>query len=237
MLPIVLDNVCTADGGATKWQAIYTILEDEEPEVVEVKATVDDATPSNLQFKDIACSFLHRIAARATLLPYTYMIRWVLDNSKIKDRQLRTAKNEILGSFRAEDLKAMYKLPDQQDIYDNRFVEKFAKNNEDPFKTIQGWRKLDNKFKHEKSGMYPIASLANPYNFSAATLCRFYGLPDNTKFSINWLPLIDSYVNSHIMNWATILSKNIAKVINEYRQERASSSKPIPHFFHECICF
>ena len=44
----VSDMVFTTDGGVTKWQAIYTILEDEEPEVVEVKATADDARPSNL---------------------------------------------------------------------------------------------------------------------------------------------------------------------------------------------
>ena len=86
MAPIVSDTVCTVDGGDTKWQVIYTILEDKEPKVVEVMATADDATPSNLQFKDIACSFLHRIATRATLLPYTNMIRWVLDKSVIKDR-------------------------------------------------------------------------------------------------------------------------------------------------------
>ena len=53
MSPIVSDTVYTADGGATKWQVIYTILEDEEPEIVEVTVTADDATPSNLQFKDI----------------------------------------------------------------------------------------------------------------------------------------------------------------------------------------
>ena len=89
---------------------------------------------------------------------------------KIEGRQFRTIKNEILGSFRAEDLKVMYKLPDQQDIYDNKFVEKIPKSNEEPFKMIQGWRKMDNKFKHDKSGMYPIASLEKPYNFAASIL-------------------------------------------------------------------
>ena len=72
--PIVSDTVCTVDGGATKWKFIYTILEDKEPKVMEVTMIADDATPSNLQFKDIACSFLHRIVARATLLQYTDMI-------------------------------------------------------------------------------------------------------------------------------------------------------------------
>ena len=133
-------------------------------------------------------------------------------------KQLRTFKNEILGSFRAEHLKIIYKLPNPQDIYNSQFIANFSKKNKDPFKEIQGWRKLDNKFKYEKTRVYPIASLANLYNFAAAMLCRLYDLVDNTKFSINWLPLIDSCVNSHIMNWATILSENLVKAINEYRQ-------------------
>ena len=45
MSSIVSDIVCIVDGGATKWQAIYIILEDEEPEVVEVKETANDQGP------------------------------------------------------------------------------------------------------------------------------------------------------------------------------------------------
>jgi len=81
---------------------------------------------------------------------------------------------------------------------------------------IHEWRRRDNKFKQDKEGMYPIASFTNPYNFAASMLCRLYGLSDNSKFSINWVPLIEACVNSHIMNWATILSKNFAKTIFEY---------------------
>lgn len=44
---------------------------------------------------------------------------------------------ELIGSFRAEDLKAMYHIPDLQEIYDNTFVDNFAKNNPYPFKLIQ----------------------------------------------------------------------------------------------------
>jgi len=79
------------------------------------------------------------------------------------------------------------------------------------------WRRRDNKFKQDKVGMYPISSLANPYNFAAYMLCRSYGLPDNSKFSINWILLIEPCVNSHIMNWTTILSGNLVKAITEYR--------------------
>ena len=62
-------------------------------------------------------------------------------------------------------------------------------------------------------------------------LCRLDGLPNNTKFSIEWVPLIDAYVNSHIMNWATILSDNLATTIFEYRQKRSTSTENLPPFY------
>ena len=79
--------------------------------------------------------------------------------------------------------------------------------------------------------MYAIISLANPYNYATTMLCRLYGLPNNTKFSIEWIPLIDSYVNSHIMNWPSILSDNLATTITEYRQKKASFSDNLPSFY------
>jgi len=118
----------------------------------------------------------------------------------------------------------------------------FTKKNPDLFKLIQGWRVLDNIFKFGKSSMYVIASLENPYNYAAAMLCRLYGLPNNSKISIEWVPLIDVCVNSHIMNWATILSNNLSTIITEYRQKRASSQENLPPFYFcayimDTICF
>ena len=123
---------------------------------------------------------------------------------------------ELIGSFRAKDLKAIYHIPNLQEIYDNAFVANFTENNPDPFKLIQTCRILDNKFKYDKLGMYAITSLANPYNYAATMLYRLYGLPNNTKFSIEWIPLIDACVNSYIMNWPSILSNNLATTITEY---------------------
>jgi len=65
--------------------------------------------------------------------------------------------------------------------------------------------------------MYAIASLANPYNYATIMLCRLYGLPNNTKFSIEWIPLIDAFFNSHIMIWHSILSNKLSTTITEYR--------------------
>lgn len=187
MSPIFSDMVCSADGGETTWEIIYNRLEDECPKVNNVKATANSIKPSGFQFKDDTCSFLHIIGAREKILPYTDMVRWVVENLTIKDRKFRNSRMEHMGSFKAEDLKKMYHIPDPRDIYENSYLANFAKKNKEPFKIIQGWRVLENKFKFDKTGMYPIASLANPYNYATAMLCRLYGLPNNAKFSIEWI--------------------------------------------------
>jgi len=76
---------------------------------------------------------------------------------------------------------------------------------------IQGSRVLENKLKYDKKGMYPIASLENPYNYATSMFSN------STKFSIEWIPSIDACVNSQIMNWATILFDTLAIAIYEYR--------------------
>lgn len=101
---------------------------------------------------------------------------------------------------------------------------------------------LDRKFKYDKLGMYAIAFLENPYNYAAAMLCRLYGQPNNTKFSIEWIPLIDAFVNSYIMNRPSILSNNLTTSITKYRQTKDSSSDNLPPFYFcayimDAICF
>jgi len=175
MDPIFSSTVYIFDGGATSWEVIYNRLEDEHPNIIVTRATTNSTRPSGLQFKDVVYSFLHRIGARAEILPYTNMIRWVVENLTIEDRQFRNSRNKLIGSFRAEDMKKMYHIPNPHDIYDKTYMDIFAKKNLDPFKLIQGWRVLNNKFKFDKLGMYVIASLENPYNYATAMLCRIYG--------------------------------------------------------------
>lgn len=128
------------------------------------------------------------------------MNRWVVENLIIEDKKFRNSRMELMGSFKVEDLKEMYHIPNPQDIYDSSYLTNFTNKNEEPFKMNQGWKVLENKFKFDKMGMYHVASLANPYNYASAMLCKLYGLPNNDKFSIEWILLIDACVNSHIMN-------------------------------------
>ena len=66
--------------------------------------------PSTAQMSDAACSFLHRIAARPKILPYTDMIKWEIENLNIEDRVFKNSRGEVMGSFKAEDLATMYHL-------------------------------------------------------------------------------------------------------------------------------
>jgi len=101
---------------------------------------------------------------------------------------------------------------------------------------------LDKKLKYDKLGMYAISSLENPYNYAATMLCRFYGLPNSTKFSIEWIPLTDVCVNSYLMNLPSILSDNLATSIIEYRQKKSLCSDNLTPFYScsyiiDVICF
>ena len=58
--------------------------------MMEVTATAGSQGSFEASVADLACSFLHRIAARPKILPYTDMVKWVLDNVDIKNREFKT---------------------------------------------------------------------------------------------------------------------------------------------------
>ena len=94
---------------------------------MEVAATAGSSNSSEASLTELACSFMHRIEARPRILPYTDMVKWVLDNTDISDRQFRTPGQELIGSFTTEDLRLMYHLPEPQATYNKQFMEKFGR--------------------------------------------------------------------------------------------------------------
>ena len=104
------DTACNKDAGITTWEGMYNLLEEENPVVLKVAATTGSSNTLEATLKELACSFLHRIAARPRILPYTDMVKWVLDSTDISDRQFRTPTQELIGSFTTEDLRLMYHL-------------------------------------------------------------------------------------------------------------------------------
>ena len=116
MAPIFVDTFCDVVGGTIAWEGICNRLQDEHFKITITIAIVDSKRPSKLQCRDASCSFLHKIGARAKILPYTDLIRWVIEYLIIEDRQFKNSKMELIGFFIAEDLKKMYHIPDPPDI-------------------------------------------------------------------------------------------------------------------------
>ena len=83
MTPLYIDIACSRDVGITTWEGMYNLLEEENPKIMDVTATVGSQGSSEASITDLACSFLHQIAARPKILPYTDMVKWVLGSTNI----------------------------------------------------------------------------------------------------------------------------------------------------------
>lgn len=178
----------------TTWQGTYNLIEAEEPQLTTVQAIADSTRKSEGTLKDLADSFLHRIAAREQILPYTDVVRWAIEEIQILDRTFSTKDERIFGSFKADDLRQMYHLPEPEKIYNKAFLEKFADENEVESEPIWDWRQNPAKHKHESSGKYSIDSLASPYCYAGIMMCRLWGLHDSANFTIEMVPPNGSYM-------------------------------------------
>jgi hypothetical protein len=69
---------------------------------------------------------MHKVVARPHILPYYDMIRWVLDHVDIPTRTIINEKKVTIGTFRLEQLQAMYKFPPISNFtYNVEFLEDF----------------------------------------------------------------------------------------------------------------
>lgn len=124
MSPLFTDTTCTPDVGSSSREEIYKLFEDEDLRIIlKQAATTDDSLPCNIDIhNDVANSFLHRIAAHTKILPYTDMVRLVVDHLDIMDKKFITLKKKIIGSFKVDDLRKWNHLPQPQNKNDTQFV-------------------------------------------------------------------------------------------------------------------
>lgn len=242
MIPIFSDTTCSRDGGTSTWETIYDLLEEEKPRPLVAKATTGVHVSSDASYLKTESSFLHCIATRPKIIPYINMVKWIIDVVDFSDKEFNNSRQGIMGSFSADSLRLMYNLPEPQKLYSKQFLEKFSKENEDSKDVTPTWIENEGKIRCNKMGMYSMASISPPYSFAASMLCRLFDKPDSTKFSLEWLPLIEAVVNTTIMNWAQNFSDNFVKAIMEYRRNISPSLRVYPTFFMsaflmDTICF
>lgn len=95
MVLLYTDMACNRDAGISMWEGMYNLLEEENPRVMEVAATAGSNSSFEASITELSCSFLHRIAARPKILPYTDMVKWILDNTDIRNRQFNIQGQEF----------------------------------------------------------------------------------------------------------------------------------------------
>lgn len=98
-------------------------------EELEEEATTDSTSKSEGTLKELACSYLHRIAAWAKIFPYTDVVRWVVEKIPTADRTFSMVDGRIFGSFKPKYLRQMYHLPPPEKCYNKAFLEASAKEN------------------------------------------------------------------------------------------------------------
>jgi hypothetical protein len=80
------------------------------------------------KYKIISQAKMHKVVARPQLLPYCDMIRWALDHVDILTRTINNEHKVVIGTFRLEHLRAMYKLsPTPNLTHNDKFIEGFKK--------------------------------------------------------------------------------------------------------------
>lgn len=206
---VLISNTICQGLGKILWEGIYALLEGENPKEIE-EATSDRTDETENTLSDLASSFLHRIAARSKDLPYNHLVRWVIESINITDKAFFTADGRMFRSFKPEEVKRIYHLLNPLQHYNKSFLEAFAKENQIESDPIKQWRHFLSKHKHESSGMYSVESLASPYCYVVAMVCRLLGSPDYAIFSIEMVPLIEVMIKSFVMDWKTILSDKMA---------------------------
>lgn len=183
MTPLLMDTTCSKEGVTSTWEDMHNILKEEQLRIMETKVIVNGRDSSDNSMLEMACLFLHHIATQPKIIPYTDMVKWVIDEANISYREFKTRSQEVMGSFTMDNLQFMYLLPEPQVIYNRKFVEKFAKEKDNLMDYTHSWLNNEDKIKKDKNGMSSTSFVCPPYSFATAMLCRLFGRLDSTMFS------------------------------------------------------
>jgi hypothetical protein len=175
------------------------------------------------KYKIVVQVEMHKVGARPCLLPYYDMIQWVLDHVDIPTKTIISEQKVTVGTFRPENLQAMYKLsPTSNFTYNAEFLEYFKqkeceKYNKRLSDLIKDCVSQPVKFRVDINGVYSISSLEPQFKYITMMTCRLYGRKDTTHFFLPWVPLMHTVAKGCSLDWAKLLSDSMTSRITEYR--------------------
>jgi hypothetical protein len=159
---------------------------------------------------------MHKVSDRPRLLPYYNMVRWALYHVDIPTRTIVSEQRFTIGTFRLEQLQAMYKLPTISDLtYNVEFLENFKQKecvqyDKTMSSLIKYWVSHLAKFRVNSNGIYSISSLEPQFKYVAMMTYRLYGREDTTHCFLQWVPLIHSVVEGCSFDRDKLLSDSLS---------------------------
>jgi hypothetical protein len=107
------------------WSYISEVLQSKLVDVSD-DSSENEKDDLTTKYKIVVQAQMHKVAARPRLLPYYDMVWWALDHVDIPTRTIVNEQRVTIGTFRLEQLQAMYKLPAVSDfVYNAEFLENF----------------------------------------------------------------------------------------------------------------
>jgi hypothetical protein len=227
------------------WSYISEVL---QSELVDVSDDSSDNEKDDLitKYKIVVQAQMHKVAVRPCLLPYYDMVRWALDHVDIPTRTIVNEQRVTIGTFRPEQLHAMYKLPTVSDlVYNAEFLENFKQKecvqyDKSMSSLIKDWVSHPVKFRADSNGIYSISSLEPQFKYVAMMTCRLYGREDTTHFFLQWVPLIHLVAEGCSFDWAKLLFDSLTSRVTEYREQKESgkiASFFMPAYIMDAVCF
>jgi hypothetical protein len=204
------------------WSYIYEVLQSELVDVSDDSSDNEKDDPIT-KYKIVIQAQMHKVAARPHLLRYYDMARWALNHVYIPTRTIVNKHRVTIGTFRPEQLQAMYKLSIMSDLtYNVEFLENFKQKecgqyDKSTSSLIKDWVSHLPKFGAENNGIYSISSMEPQFKYIAMMTCRLYGREDTTNFFLQWVPLIHSLTEGCSFDWAKLLSDSLTSQVTEYR--------------------
>jgi hypothetical protein len=167
------------------------------------------------RYKIVIQAEMHKIAARPRLLPYYDMIRWALNHVDIPTITIISEQKVTIGTFRPEQLQAMYQLsPTPNFTYNAEFLEGFKEKECEQYgrnlsDLIKDWVSHPAKFRADSNGICSVSSLEPPFRYITMMACSLYGREDTTHFFLPWVPLIHTVAEGISFDWAKLLSDSL----------------------------
>ena len=181
-----------------------------------------------MAYQKIRNSRRHAITTRPDILPYTDVVKCIVDHENPKERSFNDSTWLQLATFHPEVFTRAYALKPVVQPLNIEFTQS-SKTRYNFNEMLKYWMNEPRKFSQRDGNLYPVTWFREPYSLLEAMLCILYGLLNFYVFKSEW-----DLVTHHVLtigksfSWASILSLELKMAIQDYQKATARKK---PNFF------